>query len=201
MTRHVRWITTTALGALLLAGGAGCGDETVTPPPNKVDVGWTAFASGDLDEAKTQFESALADDPGDSEANNGLGWTRLRLDELDGAITSFEAALTNGFTGPDPDAGKAIILRDRVPLDYPAAISAALAALAKNANFVFSHDTSLDWRDLRLVLAHAYYATGAYGSAGAEVTALGGTAPDSQADDYPRQLLAEIERLTRQYGG
>lgn len=59
---------------------------------------------------------------------------------------------------------------------------------------------TLDWRDLRLILAQSHFALGEYTDANAQVTLLGGTAPDPNSPTFVEDLLAEIERLGRTIG-
>jgi len=98
-------------------------------------------------------------------------------------------------SGADPDAGSAIIRRDLEPVDYSAAISAAQAALGANATYVFAHDTALDWKDLRLILAQSYFTLGQYTNANSEVQALGGNTLDPQSPTFVADLLSEIQTL------
>jgi tetratricopeptide (TPR) repeat protein len=181
----------------MMLGGCGSSDEGdgPTPPSTLVDQGWEAFEAGDLADAKSNFEAAIAEDLANSEAHNGLGWTNMKLDDLQDALTSFDDALTHGFTGADPHAGKAILLRDLEPVDYAAAIASASTALGIESDYVFVHDADLDWRDLRLILAQSHFAMGAYAEANSEVGALGGSVQDPASSTFVEDLLAEIERL------
>ena len=184
----------------------GCGsDDGTSPrppqPPTLVDQGWDAFETGDFAGAKADFEKAIANDAANSAAHNGLGWANMMLDDLSGAVTSFDAALTNGFTGADPHAGKAIVQRDLAPVDYNAAIVSANAALGIDTNYAFEHDTSLNWQDLRLILAQSHFALGQYTEANTQVGALGGNVQDGSSSTFVEDLLAEIERLGEMFGG
>jgi len=192
---------------LLLAVGvalgsvSSCGNECedcgriIPDAPDLVGAGWTAFESGDFDEAGTRFESAIARDPADNEAHNGLGWANLRRGLLDEAAANFDVALANGFSGADANAGRTIALRDLQPADYQGSIDAAVAALAIDGAFVFVHDTNLDWMDLRLIMAQSYFALGEYGNANAQVGLIGGTMQNPALPTFVTDLLAELDRL------
>jgi hypothetical protein len=125
----------------------------------------------------------------------------MQLDNLSASKASFDNAISNGFSGADPHAGKAVVLRDIEPVDYDGAIMSANMALTADANYQFEHDASMNWQDLRVILAQSYFATALYTDAAAEVTALGGTPPDPQSDAFVEDLLAEIERLSDAIGG
>ena len=186
-----------AVCAMMMLGGCGSSDEVMDPIPlpTLVDQGWSAFESGNFAGAKSDFERAIADDPTNSAAHNGLGWANMRLDDLQGAVTSFDAALTHGFSAADPHAGKAIVLRDLDPVDYAAAIASANTALGLESNYAFAHDAGLDWKDLRLILAQSHFALGEYDEANTQVGLLGGTAQDPALPTFVEDLLAEIARL------
>jgi len=181
----------------MMMTACGSSDQGVDPIPlpTLVEQGWEAFEAGDFAGAKTDFDLAIADDPTNSDAHNGLGWSNMNLDDLQGAVTSFDAALTHGFTGADPHAGKAIVLRDLEPVDYTAAISSANTALGIESNYAFAHDAGLDWKDLRLILAQSHFALGEYVEANTQVGILGGTVQDPDSPTFVSDLLAEIDRL------
>ena len=192
-----------ALCALMMLGACGSSDEVMDPIllPTLVDQGWSAFESGDFAGAKSDFERAIADDPTNSAAHNGLGWANMKLDDLQGAVTSFDAALTHGFIGADPHAGKAIVLRDLEPVDYAAAIASANTALGIESNYAFAHDARLDWKDLRLILAQSHFALGEYVEANSQIGVLGGTMQDPASPTFVEDLLAEIEHLGQVLNG
>ncbi len=184
-----------AVCVVMIPGGCGNTDTGTAPNPTELQKGWTAFEAGDYTSAESAFGNALIEEPTSSEVQNGLGWTKLRLGLLAEAVAAFETALTNGFSGATPFAGLAIGLRDLEPVDYAAAIAAVLSALAIDSSYTFEHDADLDWMDLRLIMAQSHFALGEYTEASAQVTQLGGAAPDSESPEFVDDLLEEIERL------
>lgn len=201
VTTRLHFVFLACVAALTIALLSGCGNDCedcgwiIPDPPDLVGEGWTAFEAGDLDTAALQFEAAIVREPSNAEAHNGLAWTCLRRGNLSDAIIGFDVALANGFPGADAYAGKAILLRDLPPADYQGAIDAALAALGIEAAFVFAHDTRLDWKDLRLVMAQSHFALGEYDAANAEVGLLGGTMQDPASLTFVLDLLSELDRL------
>src|SRR5208337_2934048 len=69
------------------------------PVANTVRQAWVSLNQGDTHKARQLFEQALADNPNDANALNGMGWLLLRTGNLDRAMDNFQAALKN-----DPDA-------------------------------------------------------------------------------------------------
>jgi len=207
-----RYITRLLLASIMLivAIMIGCSAEDdagfepkddPAPDPTLVELGWAAFGAGQFDTAEELFTQAITEDATNNEAHNGKGWALLRLDNLTGAIVSFDAALTNGFAGADPHVGKAILLRDLNPVDYGAAIAAANTALSIDADYTFAHDSELDWKDVRLILAQSYFALGQYNDANAQVVLLGGNEQNPASDTFVEDLLAEIQALGELFGG
>jgi len=209
MNRHLKRLQLAGI-MLVVALMIGCGAENdvgfdpepdPAPDPTLVELGWAAFRAGQFDTAEDLFTQAITEDAANHEAHNGKGWTLLRLDNLTSAIVSFDAALNSGFTGADPHVGKAILLRDLKPVNYAAAIAAANTALSIDSDYTFEHDTELDWRDVRLILAQSYFATGQYDDANSQVGLLGGTMQNPASDTFVEDLLAEIQALGELIGG
>ncbi|MBM3319482.1 MAG: tetratricopeptide repeat protein [Candidatus Eisenbacteria bacterium] len=193
---------TTVLGVLLTLGcGGGGGGGGGTGPTNEdlaaeyTADGWDAFEQGNYAAARGHFEDALEKVGTYGQAYLGLGWCQAAAGEYLSAKTSFDQAISNGVTGADPYAGKAAALRDANPPDYSGTISAASAALSAAPTYQFSHDTSFDWRDLRLIMAQCYFALGEYESANEQVGLLGGDEQDEQSPTFVENLLAELENL------
>ena len=154
------------------------------------------FESGDYDGALSKFREALRKDRSYGEAYNGEGWCRLKMDSLDVGLASFDDAILNGVESADPCAGKAVIYRDLEPVDFQAAIDWADSALAIDIEYRFSHDQSLDWKDLRLILGHSYYGLSEYVEAKAQVDILNPyNTLDPGSETFVGDLLAELQRL------
>ena len=179
--------------------GEGGGDENTAP--DATSQGWTAFRAGDYETAASSFILALTLDASNADAHNGLGWSLTNLGNLQNALTSFDTAIDNGLASADALAGKTIILRDRRPVDHSATIDAATATLVKDQDWVFEHDTRLDWRDVRLVLAQSYFAIGEYDIVNDQIELLGGTRQDPASPNYVLGLLTELQALGSIFSG
>ncbi len=121
-------------------------------------LGWISFTAGDYSAALGHFQTArgLANDH--TEAFLGLGWSYLMLDDLSNARVEFQQAIVLGLQTKDADAGLAVIYRE-VP-NLLLAISHALTVLGSDPLWVFTHRTSIDYRDMRLLLAQCYFRQG-----------------------------------------
>ncbi len=190
-----------ALVALLSACVAGCGGGGTTgPDPAAIAAaltaeGWTQFEAGAFSTAAAKFRGAIGALSTYADAHNGLGWSLAFLDSLDAARASFTSAIGSGLASADPRAGRAIVLAEIPTANLRAAIDDAGVALALAPQFIFAHDTSVSWLDLRLLRAQAYFEIDSLDSAAAEVVLLGGVAPNPASPAYADSLLAVIERL------
>jgi tetratricopeptide (TPR) repeat protein len=166
--------------------------------PDAADLvarGWARFEAEDLDGARSAFEEAESLDPAYAPAPHGLGWALLRLGELRSAQEAMTRAAARGFTDPDLDAARALVARDLVPVEWSQARQAAERVLLASALYRFNHDPTLDWRDLRLLIAQASFVLGDYPRIAAEIVALGQTPPDPSDSDYAAALLQQLQDL------
>ena len=201
------WVLILCTCSLAMAFGCGGGDGGGGPsdtPESLTAEGWTLFEQEEYDAAKSKFGQATTMDLTYADAHNGLGWANAKLDLLDESLAQFAQCITYGMTTADPYAGQAAVYRDygTEPDHFSSAVSYGLTALSKARRYVFSHDTSFDWKDLMLILAHSYCGLGEFETANSWVDSLPQGNPVSPADpDFEEELIDEIERLTGIYGG
>jgi tetratricopeptide (TPR) repeat protein len=189
--------------ALVVCFGCGGGDGGGGVTENAASLtieGWALFELGQYENAKDKFDEALTLDATYADAYNGLGWSNAKLDLLSESISNFTQCISNGMTTADPYAGEAAVYRD-YNNRYSDAISAADMALSKDRRYIFSHDTSFDWKDLMLILAQSYFGNEDYELANAWVDSLPGGQPQTPGTVDPAELAVEIERLGGLYGG
>ena len=191
------------LGVGIVALGimcAGCSDDNGAGP--EVTAGrltteaWTLFEREDYLGALAKFEAAIRMDASYAEAYNGCGWSGLRLDSLAFAVSKYVEALNNDSPSADPFAGQAVANRDLDPGDFQQAVISADSALARDPDYVFTHDTTFDWKDLRLIMAQSYFHLGQYEDAKGQIDILN---PQNSLDPgsatFVEDLLLEIQRL------
>ena len=158
---RVRGRGSIALVGLLLLLAAACSDSSSGPETTaaeELSEGWVDFEAGRFSQATEHFQSAVNKDGSLADAHNGLGWSRAMQENLSGAVTALENALDGGLSTPDADAGLAVVYRDTP--NYSQAISHAQDVITASPTYVFSHRTSIDYRDMHLVMAQSYYRLG-----------------------------------------
>jgi len=200
--------------AILLAAASGCSKGGPgSRAPEETALGWTAWEAGDYATARTHFLTALSEETDYADAHHGLGWSHAFLGSLPQAVTALTNARASGLITADPYAGLAFVLRDLPDLD--GAIAAADAALGITPAWSFVHRTSIDWKDLRLVLAQCYFRKGSatFAQAQAQLDLLdpgNGLDPALPAtwtvegvdyDTYAEALLMAIETVEATLGG
>jgi tetratricopeptide (TPR) repeat protein len=184
------------LGIFLSCGGGGGGGGPEVTAEQLTSEGWARFEAGDFQGAMSKFEGAIAIDSNYGEAYNGLGWSCVKIDSLEAAVNAFGQAISKGVSTADPRAGKAVVYRDLEPVDFQASIDWADSALARDSDYVFSHDTTMTWKDLRLILAQSYYGLHEYEEALEQVDILDPeNTLNSGSDTFVEDLLAELQRL------
>lgn len=182
----------------------GCGADSGPTNPTTEELvgrGWSLFESGDLAGARAAFSRVVLKEPENAEGWNGYGWALLRQGALDSALVCLQAAELRGTPRPaEPMVGQAILYRALMPFAFDLGRGAAQLGLARDRDFVFVHDATLNARDLRVIQAECLFGNGAYLEAKAQVDTLGGRPLDVNAPTFVQDLLLEIERARRLEG-
>ncbi|MFC1530275.1 hypothetical protein ACFL6R_06130 [Gemmatimonadota bacterium] len=129
-----------------------------TSPAHSTSRGWAAFTAGEYTDAFQHFQIALNLDGNYAEAFHGRGWTHLIRDDLSNARVQLLTAISKGLTTVDVYAGLAILYRE-LP-DLQTAIGHALTVVTGDPDWEFSHLTSIDYRDMHLLMAQCYFRQG-----------------------------------------
>lgn len=169
--KKIMWV---ALGACLL-GTTGCGGGTATggttgSAENLSFEGWTDYRSGNYAVSEELFLDALGLDPQFSEALNGLGWIKFQQagqEENRESRSALLAASRTNFqkaTAAAPENVDAWVGLSGLELhlgNWTDARDAANRALSIDPNFFSTHD-NIDFKDVHLILAQAYFYLGAF---------------------------------------
>ena len=172
----------------------GVGSTCKPEPTDYLAEAWSLFEAGNYAEARTNFNSAVTEQPEKAaEAYAGLGWCDLLEDNLTSAYNNFSSSI-NTENLLDANAGAALASSELER--YSEAIDFANTVLNANPGYSFSHYTSVDATVLRLTKAKSAAALGDFDTALDEIQEIDpdfdanpGT-PDGQAD-----ILAKIEEL------
>jgi len=184
---------------LLILLVLNCELENGVNPPDKqvedlVNEAWEQFEDGSYQFALEKFEAAISRDNNYAEAYNGAGWSSARLTNLTNAVSHFTQCITLNSSHVAAQAGLAFVYNAQK--EYQAAISAANTALSVSSNWLFTHDQTLNYKDLHLILAHCYFALGNFSQSLTHVQKLN---PSFTADintyEGRSALAEEIERL------
>ena len=172
--------------------------------------GWIWFAQNQMDSAAYYFNQALLQNDEYGWAFIGLGWVQLRQGDLLEALANFDTGLTFESTQLDGRVGRAAI--NLSFNEYNAVISDGNYVLNTDANYVFEYDETVDYRDVHILLAQAYYAKEDFESAQGQCNildpnnGLDPALPSSWAvngityNTYLEALLGLIQYLVLQHG-
>jgi tetratricopeptide (TPR) repeat protein len=172
--------------------------EGITPIDKNVEQlvneGWDQFKSGNYQLALEKFEEAIAIDNNYAEAYNGAGWSSARLTNLSDAVAYFNQSISKNSSLIDAHAGLAFVYNAQK--QYQSAINSANKALGLSSNWQFSHDETIGYNDLYLILAASYFALGDFGQSLAYVKKLNPSfIADMTTYEGKSELAEEIERL------
>lgn len=182
---------------LLMLGS--CGSDNGFTPPNKeaqdlVDEGWEKFGYKGYQNALLKFEEAIEKDETFTDAYNGAAWACARIPRLQNAANYFSQCLNIDNNYVDAHAGLAFVYNAQK--SYANSNTAATTALNKDPDWAFSHDVTVDYKDLQLLMAVNYYALGDLNSSLMKVKILNPLFNADVTSFEGKQALAnEIERL------
>ena len=148
-----------------LAIFCGCGKDkgpTKLTASELIDQGWIKFEAGNFSGASGDFSAAIALDSTATSYTGllGLGWAELRQSHGGLAEIAFLKYLSKVSVSNDAKAGLALAyLADT---KFEDAIASANAVLLSNSGWTFSHASSINHLDLKLVIVQSFYETADY---------------------------------------
>ena len=151
----------------------GNGGEPEATAGELINSGWVNFEAGDYSTAISEFNSAIAKDASAFEAYSGIGWSQIRLDQIVDAETNFLTALNGNYAGKELLAGLAAI--SLANEEYAAAIGYAESILNIDPDWVFEHDNTVDFKDVWLLVATAYFHEGDFAEVEAAILKIDST--------------------------
>lgn len=170
---------------------------------NDLDQGWLNFISGSYAAAVLNFQhplniagsSALYDSL-HAELLSGSGWSYAYLREYSEAIDEFNGAKiyfngTSLETKLDILAGLTIV--SLILGDYDDVIEYGTELLSLKPNYTFQYKSSLNYKDIRLAKAQAYFNLGDFGACSSELDLLD---PDQTHSSDPAELLQFLQTIS-----
>lgn len=157
-------MNTRAMALLLLLSGCGITGGDEVSGEGALSAAWTQFQRGNYEVALAAFDDLAADGALLPEALEGQGWCRLMLGQATQAAPVFRQSLLADENRHGARAGEAFARRDSSPPDYPRVISQARETLRRQPAFRFSYNTRIDWLDLHLLMAQAFFYQQAFDS-------------------------------------
>ncbi len=180
---------------VVIFGLSGCTDFAVSD----TESGWDSFEAKNYPQALSYFQSALDWDMTFADAYNGLGWTYMKLDSMNKAIEAFENGLPNTDSLLDLYAGLAISTSAKH--NYSKVVDNIFFVLNKDAEYVFSHDTQINYKLLHAVLAREYVYAEEYDKALSEIQTIDSSFTASPNTQEGKEKITEwLEKYLKNYG-
>jgi len=191
----------------LIIGLIACGKDDDNPVnaelsvSEMIDRGWERFEEADYSGALIEFEAAIERGGDIADAHNGAGWSAGQLtNSLSVAAASFSRSLATDTTMYDALGGWAFIAFQQD--EFTSAIEKADSLLHRRPGWRFLHQTSLDFRDVRLMTAHSYFFMLDFESCYRIIVDYftPSFVTDVDTEQGRIDLQQEMERLRRKYG-
>jgi tetratricopeptide (TPR) repeat protein len=201
---------------VLLALGTSCGSDEGPGPgltaEEQNEAGWESYNKGNFSGAAMHFGVALEVDPGLVEARLGMAWADAQEGRCATALAGFEEVIKTGTYSrvTDAHAGRAAAALASGE-DSLAAISGQIV-LGRAPDYFFRRHPHYNYRDVRLIMAQAYFGLAQYEYAQTQVDLLYVNGLDTEDPgswvvggvEYPTYesaLLMLIELLWSSEGG
>jgi tetratricopeptide (TPR) repeat protein len=146
------------------------------------EYGWVLYETNDYLNSNTWFQDAVIDDSEWKDAYNGLGWSYAKLMVLDSSINHFKTGLEKKQDQWSIINTQAEILagltfayhakgNDSKAIEYGRTFLDSTVKPLEPGWF-FTHDSLLNYLDLRITLAASYFAKGKFDSTILQVTVI-----------------------------
>ncbi len=198
-------ITTIGLLLLISCGGPSQPDETET---DLLEQAWSLYHIGDWSEALTSFSDLLATGEVITEAYTGMGYCQLHLHLPQAAVQSFQEAVDLNSWLVDSRAGRIFAERELDPVDYEALRVEAASLIQISPDWVFAHESNINWLDLLLVRAQCSFYLGDFSTCLQVLIAINPDLALSETDSgswapwptFTEALLHILEEYSLLYG-
>jgi len=188
----------------LLIGVAGCGGDDgkggSSGPQDPVVLtreGWTAYEALDWSQAADLFQQAIDAGATSTEAYSGAGWTAFQRGGHNQEARDFWDEGLNDHTGAVYDIHMGLGSLDMLEGDFSGAVDNYTSVIDANPSYRFIHQEGINYEDIYLGLAQAYFNLGEYQNALTNVQVLNPTfTADINTSEGLAELSQEIDRLS-----
>ncbi len=159
-----------------------CRKKYYATAEDMAEYGWELYEAKDFLNSNTWFNDAIVKDDMWKDGYNGLGWSYAKLMVLDSSIAHFKTGLNKEQDTWNPTDIQSEILaglsfayhaqgNDAKSIEYGRAFLDSTVKPLKSG-WIFSHDSLLNYLDVRVTLAASYFATGKFDSTILQVTVI-----------------------------
>ena len=182
MTRRMSKTTLLFIMAIGLITMDACRKKFYATAEDMAEYGWELFETKEYLPSNAWFLDAVSKDSDWKDGYNGLGWTYAKLMVLDSSISHFTIGLAKKQHQWNPIDVQSEILagltfanhalgKDAKVIQYGRAfLDSTVKPLT--AGWMFTHDSLLNYLDVRITLAASYFAVGKFDSTILQVTVI-----------------------------
>ena len=182
MTRRMSKTTLLFIMAIGLITMDACRKNFYATAEDMAEYGWELFETKEYLPSNAWFLDAVSKDSDWKDGYNGLGWTYAKLMVLDSSISHFTIGLAKKQHQWNPIDVQSEILagltfanhalgKDAKVIQYGRAfLDSTVKPLT--AGWMFTHDSLLNYLDVRITLAASYFAVGKFDSTILQVTVI-----------------------------
>ena len=203
MTGRMSKTTLLFIMAIGLITVDACRKKFYASADDMAEYGWVLFETKEYLPSNAWFLDAVSEDSDWKDGYNGLGWTYAKLMVLDSSIFHFTTGLTKKQHQWNPIDTQSEILagltfanhaigKDGKVIQYGRAfLDSTVKPLT--AGWIFTHDSLLNYLDVRITLAASYFAVGKFDSTILQVTVILDSLNSSDLAITDTSLVGRIE--------
>ena len=182
MTRRMSKTTLLFIMAIGLITMDACRKKFYATAEDMAEYGWELFETKEYLPSNAWFLDAVSEDSDWKDGYNGLGWTYAKLMVLDSSISHFTIGLAKKQHQWNPIDVQSEILAGLTFANHALGKDAKVIQYGRTfldstvkpltAGWMFTHDSLLNYLDVRITLAASYFAVGKFDSTILQVTVI-----------------------------
>jgi len=182
MTRRMSKTTLLFIMAIGLITMDACRKKFYATAEDMAEYGWELFETKEYLPSNAWFLDAVSEDSDWKDGYNGLGWTYAKLMVLDSSINHFTTGLAKKQHQWNPIDVQSEILAGLTFANHALGKDAKVIQYGRTfldstvkpltAGWMFTHDSLLNYLDVRITLAASYFAVGKFDSTILQVTVI-----------------------------